>query len=154
MTAIAGIDPGVSGAVAIIQAGRFVAGIDMPTFQDGKRRRVNAAALAAFLSEHRPARVILERVGAMPGQGVASMFSFGHSVGIAEGVATALGLPLVLVTPQAWKRAAGLIGSDKAASLAVAARLFPDAPLSRKKDVALADALLIASYGTREARAA
>lgn len=69
----------------------------------------------------------------MPGQGTASMFSFGHAAGVAEGVVTALGLPLTLVTPQAWKRAAGLIGSDKAAALAVASRLFPAAPLSRKR---------------------
>lgn len=69
-----------------------------------------------------------------PGQGAASMFSFGHAAGLAEGVVTALQIPLVLVTPQSWKRAAGLIGSDKAASLAVAARLFPGAPLARAVD--------------------
>lgn len=167
-----GIDPGVSGCIAVLDsAGRYRAHLHMPAIRDGKRQRVNAAHVVRFLREQltvdgalyaldadprpapcRPVPVILERVGAMPGQGTASMFSFGHSAGVIEGIVTALGLPLTLATPQAWKRTAGLIGTDKGASLVVAARWFPDAPLTRKKDVALADALLIARHGYRALR--
>lgn len=146
MTIIAGIDPGITGAVAIIEDGRYLDGLLMPTITNGKRKRCNAAALAGFLVRHRPALVVLERVGAMPKQGATSMFSFGHSAGVAEGVVIALGLPLILVAPPVWKRRAGLLGSDKDAARSAAARLFPDAPLSMRKYGGLADALLMAYY--------
>ena len=55
----------------------------------GSANRVNAPALAAII---RPSiygeelKAYVELVGSMPGQGVASMFSFGHSAGVIQGV--------------------------------------------------------------------
>lgn len=150
---IIGIDPGASGAcVALDDDGRIVSHIAMPTYKLGKTTHVNAGALAGWLHQHRDAReVVVERVGAMPGQGVSSMFAFGHAAGVVEGVVGALGLPLTLVTPQTWKRTHGLIGQDKDAARARAAQLYP---AERTFDLvgkgqALADAVFIALHGLR-----
>ena len=83
----------------------------------------------------------------MPGQGVSSMFGFGVSYGILQGVIASLGIPSVLVTPQRWKKAAGLMGKPKDYARTLAQRLYPAAELSRKKDIGRADAILIARYG-------
>lgn len=80
----------------------------------------------------------LERVGAMPGQGGASMFRFGRTVGEWRGILTGLGIPTLEPTPREWQ--AGLVrkseADPKARALAVARRLFPGADLSRKKIMA------------------
>lgn len=153
---IIGIDPGCSGAlVALDGDGNHLRHLFMPTVKKGQSTRVNGAAVAAFLRElmeahpAEPMHCYLESVGSMPGQGVASMFSFGHAAGLVEGVVTGAGLPLTLVTPQAWKKAAGLIGQDKDAARSRAIQLYPlvrdlDA---KGKGQALADALLIARHG-------
>ncbi|TAN71907.1 MAG: hypothetical protein EPN20_04200 [Magnetospirillum sp.] len=46
-----------------------------------------------------------EAVGAMPGQGVSSVFAFGKVFGLALGILAANFIPHTLVTPQRWKRA-------------------------------------------------
>jgi crossover junction endodeoxyribonuclease RuvC len=85
----------------------------------------------------------------MPAQGVASSFSFGHAAGVVMGVLGAFNVPVTLVTPQAWKKRAGLIGTDKDAARSQAIRLWPQwKELSLKgKGQALADAALIAKHG-------
>jgi crossover junction endodeoxyribonuclease RuvC len=90
----------------------------------------------------------------MPGQGVTSMFNFGHSCGTVMGVLGAMGLPHTLVTPQAWKKQAGLIGTDKDAARSRAIQLWPKwRELDKKgKGQALADAALIAAYGEQSCR--
>jgi crossover junction endodeoxyribonuclease RuvC len=91
--------------------------------------------------------VYLERVSAMPGQGVVSMFSFGRSYGAVEAAVSVLGYPLTYITPAVWKRSAGLIGGEKDASRGRVLDLYPDAGVTRKKDNGRADAILIARYG-------
>ena len=145
---IIGIDPGISGAIAVLDTdGALMAHSAMPTYQPAKATRVNPAALSAFLAPYTNGHAILEQVGAMPGQGVASMFSFGHSAGVIEGVLAALGISYELVTPQCWKKYYRLNGKPKDAGRALAQRFYPSAPLARKKDTGLADALLLARFG-------
>lgn len=153
---IIGIDPGASGAiVALRDDGDYVTHLPMPTIKVGAKSRVNGAAVAAFLSTLKADRpwerfhCYLEQVGAMPGQGVSSMFTFGHAAGLVEGVVTGLGIPLTLVTPQAWKKTAGLIGSDKDAARSRAIQLFPGLRIldQKAKGQAVADAILIARHG-------
>lgn len=101
---VAGIDPGIAGAIAILdRQGELVAHLEMPILVAGQRTRVNPAGLACFLKEFEGhcLRAWIERAGTRPGQGAVSLFSFGHAAGIAEGVIAALGIPLSLVTPQA-----------------------------------------------------
>jgi crossover junction endodeoxyribonuclease RuvC len=149
---IIGIDPGITGALFFYsEDGKEV--YDMPIMQksSGKGNQINPYELANLLDQiyARESKVYLERVNSMPNQGVASMFSFGKSAGIIEGVLAALKIPVVMVTPNKWKKKAGLTGKDKDAARTLAIQLYPDLSdqLSRKKDIGRADAILIAHFG-------
>jgi crossover junction endodeoxyribonuclease RuvC len=144
-----GIDPGASGALVMLQDDTPIEWMLMPVYKVGSATRVNAAEMATFFTESHAAHVYVEQVGAMPGQGVSSMFNFGHSCGTIMGVLGALNLPHTMVTPQKWKKAAGLIGTDKDAARARAIQLWPywKELGSKGKGQAFADAALIARYG-------
>lgn len=159
---LVGIDPGVTGAIAALDDpgdGRppaLLAVHDMPTVTDPTgRQRVSAAGLAALLRSLAPDSVLVEQVGAAPvagrRQGAQSMFNFGRSLGVIEGVTQTLGLPLRFVHPTAWKTRAGLIRRPKDVARTVALQLYPEAPLHRKADIGRADAILIARYGPHAA---
>lgn len=146
---VVGIDPGLTGAIAILENGRAKLVFDMPIMKDGKTNQVDGLALYnALLPVPDHAQVILEQVHAMPGQGVSSMFTFGGAYHAARVVVQCLGLRLHKVTPSKWKRIAGL-GKDKEAARTMAIELFPEVAmdLQRKKDAGRAEALLIAHYG-------
>ncbi|MBK5075160.1 crossover junction endodeoxyribonuclease RuvC [Budviciaceae bacterium CWB-B4] len=147
---IIGIDPGCSGAIVVLNKnGGFENYLIMPLIKIGSKSRVNGAAVASFLREHLINHAYLEQVGAMPGQGVSSMFTFGHAAGVVEGIIQGLNIPYTLVTPQAWKKSAGLIGTDKDAARSRAIQLYPDLRVLDKKahGQAIADAILIARHG-------
>jgi crossover junction endodeoxyribonuclease RuvC len=96
----------------------------------------------------------VEKVGAMPGQGVTSMFNFGKSAGFIEGVLTALGIPYQLVPPNKWKKEFSLIGQDKQASIVTCRKLFPELDLKRTERCRTdsdgkAEATLLAEYARR-----
>jgi len=95
----------------------------------------------------------LEEVHSMPGQGVASTFSFGKNYGFIKGLLTAVKIPYQEVKPQTWKKEFGL-NSDKKKSVEVAQHLFPNWDLRRsakcrKDDDNIAEALLMAEYARR-----
>lgn len=151
-----GVDPGATGAIAVLADGEVAGFIDMPTMaRRAGGREINAGALAAslrgVLQTHRGAYVcaILEAVSAMPRQGVSSVFRFGESFGVVKGVLASLGIGYVLVPPQMWKRHLRLTGCDKDAARALVIQRFPAAApgMTRKKDVGRADALCLALFG-------
>jgi crossover junction endodeoxyribonuclease RuvC len=146
-----GIDPGLTGAIAKVQ-GSEIEVWDMPTLELRKKRFVNAPMLADLISSIRTPEcaVILERVSARPGQGVTSMFSFGTSCGIIQGIIAALHLPLTLVSPQEWRKQMG-VPRGKDGSRQRVLELRPDlaSRFSRKKDHGRADAVLMALYGEK-----
>ena len=148
---VIGIDPGITGAIAAIDSHGHSEVFDIPVMANGKgkskvKNHVNAAGLAKLLSGYGADIVYLERISSMPGQGVASMFSMGDTFGCIRGVCAAIGLPVEIITPQSWKKHYRL-GSDKEIVRAKAIELYPEAPLSRKKDHNRAEAILIARYG-------
>ncbi|EAA0501769.1 crossover junction endodeoxyribonuclease RuvC [Salmonella enterica] len=150
MAAVLGIDPGCSGSLVLItEQGGYIDHLAMPTIKVGTKSRVNGAAVSAWVRKYGITHAYLEQVGAMPGQGTASMFTFGHAAGVAEGILQGLNIPYTLVTPQAWKKSAGLIGSDKDAARSRAIQLYPElrALDAKAKGQAIADALLIARHG-------
>ncbi len=163
---VLGCDPGQSGAIAVLADGEPAGFIDMPTMpRKAGGFEVNAASLAAQLrgviQQHRGAHVmaVVEQVGSMPGQGLASTFRFGQSDGILRGVLATLGIGYITVSPVKWKGYYGLKGQEKDAARTLAIRRFPSVAgeLARKKDGGRADALLIAlwAHGTEQhARAA
>lgn len=147
---VLGVDPGLSGALAFFDPDTGLLIVrDMPTVEvirNGKKKNeVSPQMLAAIIREHPVERAMIERVGAMPGQGVTSVFSFGRSFGIVEGVLAALKLSTSIVPPQTWQKAVNLRGGKDGAR-ARAAELFPrDAgQFALKKHDGRADAALIA----------
>lgn len=149
---IVGIDPGITGAIAVLDGIARVWDMPVSAKLSGKGQQVSAYGFAELLhgigvSSH--VDVYVEQVGPMPKQGVTSVFSFGRSAGVLEGALAMLRCKVVMVRPQTWKKRAGLLRADKDAARTLAMQTWPAlAPeLSRKKDVGRADALLIALYG-------
>ena len=140
-----GFDPGKEGAMAVI-------GPHLIPSAHAFDRHVYVEKLADLKKQFNLFAVV-EHVGAMPGQGVTSCFSFGESFGWIQGVLDAMQIPYELVRPQKWKKVFSCT-SDKNTSIAVAERLFPEVdlrrtPLCRKPHDGKAEALLIAELARR-----
>lgn len=149
-----GIDCGLNGALALVVDGELVRVVDMPTVtleRNGKtKRQVSVPELVDIIKELDPTEAYCEKVFAMAGQGVTSVFSLGRSLGVVEGVLTALRIKTTLMTPQTWIKGMGVVGG-KDGSRARAMELFPDhlSLFKRVKDDGRSDASLIALWGNR-----
>jgi len=151
---IIGIDPGISGAISILENKKILEVYDTPTMIDGKKnkRQINSAQVTNIIKERlkdgKEVIVVVEHVNAMPGQGVTSMFNFGQSFGVIKGICAALGLPIYFVRPTKWKKHFNLIKTHKDASRTKVIEAYPEisSKLHRKKDSNRADAILIALY--------
>ena len=150
---IIGIDPGLSGGIAILDDLKIFDLFDMPIMSEGKKNKnqLNSAQLVNIIKKHIISGntfVIGEQVSARPGQGVTSMFNFGQTFGSIKGICAALNLPIFYVRPAKWKKHFELINSSKDASRTKVIEMYPSISdrLSRKKDVNKADAILIARY--------
>ena len=151
---IIGIDPGLSGAIAILEDNKIEELFDMPVMPDGKKnkRQLNSALLVKLIKDSiknlEDTVMVVEQVNAMPGQGVTSMINFGQTFGAIKGICAALGLPIFFVRPAKWKKHFELINSSKDASRTKAIEMYPSISeqLSKKKDVNKSDAILIARY--------
>ena len=158
-----GIDPGgTSGAISVVERDPLTgitilhAVADMPVLPklSGKGKEVNAQMLHDIIQTWRRVYktinfVFIERVHAMPGQGVTSMFNFGRSLGCIEGVVAAYRIHTKWPTPQAWKKHFGLLKKPKDAARTYVIDRFPTNLdlFKRKKDGGRADATLIALHG-------
>ena len=151
---IIGIDPGLSGGIAILDDLKIFDVFDMPIMSEGKKNKnqLNSAQLVNIIKRHIPenreAYVIVEQVGAMPGQGVTSMFNFGQTFGAIKGICASLGFPIFFVRPSKWKKHFELINSSKDSSRTKVIEMYPllAGDLSKKKDVNKSDAILIARF--------
>lgn len=155
-----GIDPGLRGAIALYD-GRNVRIWDMPTVQvkrgAKKKNEVAPALVVQALRESDTlanelgceiGRAYVERVSAMPGQGVTSMFSFGRSLGIIEGALAGLAIPYDYLSPGAWKRSMGVRDGKDGSRLRAQELLPAQAQLfARGKDDGRAEAALMAILG-------
>lgn len=135
---VLGVDPGQSGALAVVGDGRLWVEKMPETLQDlwvsiqGWAKDVDVA--------------YLENVHTMPGQGVASSGKFMRQVGNLEAFLTAAGIPFERVTPTTWQKALGCLSKgDKNVTKRRAQELYPTIKVTH----ALADALLLATYGYR-----
>ena len=151
---IIGIDPGLNGAIVIMENNKVLSVFDMPVMSEGKKnkRQLNSAQLVRIIKENTLANddinVVVEQVNAMPGQGVTSMFNFGQTFGAIKGVCAALELPIFFVRPAKWKKHFGLINASKDSSRTKVIEMYPTLSndLAKKKDVNKSDAILIARY--------
>mgnify|MGYP001483677031 FL=1 len=151
---IIGIDPGLSGAIAVLKDNKVLNIFEIPVMSEGKKnkRQLNSAQLVRLLKDNikddEEVSVVVEQVNAMPGQGVTSMFNFGQTFGAIKGICAALGLPIFFVRPSKWKKHFELINSSKDSSRTKAIEMYPllSGELSKKKDVNKSDAILIARF--------
>jgi crossover junction endodeoxyribonuclease RuvC len=156
-----GADPGIDGALALYLPGSsaILQVRDMPALKVDGKRRIDLWSLAQQLSrwaDEFDIQATVERVHAMPGQGVTSMFSFGYSTGSLQQALASARIPFTLVQPATWKAIYGLRGGaeNKAASVTKAVELFPDhkalffGPKGGPKD-GRAEAALLAHYGSK-----
>lgn len=159
---VLGVDPGVSPRVALLT--RKGGGNRVLSIPD-VHHEPDEAVLRAFLVEERPDRAVVERVGAMAGQGLASTAHLMTSWGLIRGILCGLGIPYVLVTPQTWKKALftdaerGVDIEDakarkehqKASAVAYVQRRYPRLQLiqgrARTPDHNLAEAVMLAHWG-------
>lgn len=165
---IVGIDPGISGAVAIIDVAprpyRVRLCCDLPLELIGETREIDVAKLAGWVQEFNPVFGVIERAFAMPSivdkktkkrrdPGSASAFNYGAAYGECRAVLKGLGIPFQRVMPGQWKAGFG-IAKDKDIARALAAELFPhDARLfDLAKSEHRAEAALIALFGAKKFR--
>lgn len=167
-----GIDPGATGALCVMKPDESLIMVyDLPTVKEGTSSIINGQMLSYLIDKYlrndngtkmdpKQALCFLEKVNSAPiqarkngdserRQGSKSMFNFGRNYGKIQGVLECLLVPYLDVSPNAWKKRAGLTGKDKEASRALAIKLYPSfaQDLARKKDCDRAEAILIARYG-------
>ena len=140
-----GIDPGKHGGLCVLDSsGDIVALHTMPqTPTDLKQLLGNISAT------HSPLVCAIERVGGMPGQGGAAMFSFGYNYGQLIQCLTDSNIAHTEVLPAKWQTAMGCRGKSGEGYTAhknrikdMAARKFPNVKIT----LATADAVMIACY--------
>jgi len=154
MSLICGIDPGVSGAVGVIdqETGLHVV-FDIPCLvsvtRKRKRRSIDAEQLFYLMREFKNeiSAVYLEHVQPMPTNGCIASFSLGQSFGIIIGILSSLGIPIYYIRPPVWKKHFDLLKKPKEESLFLAQIFFEHKYLYLKKHHNRAEALLLAQYG-------
>lgn len=151
MRRVAGIDPGKNGGIVILEGLKAIDARTMCWAGD----ELDGGTLAQVLREYEVDLVTMEKVHSMPRDGVKQAFAFGAAFGGVKGVVAAVGIPLQLVTPQAWKKLI-LAGTDhgKDAAISYTLRMYPAVnlfltPRHRKAHDGMADAACIAEYGVR-----
>jgi crossover junction endodeoxyribonuclease RuvC len=152
-----GIDPGVTGGVAVLdaQTGELIQGIRTPILPVPGKKEYDIGGMRVALAHNgwSVRLTTIEKVGAMPSDGRVGAFSFGCGYGIWLGLMNALAVPYIEVTPQRWqsKMLAGLPRGpkSKASAIRAAKSLFPNIPVRVKADNGIADAALLAEYGRR-----
>jgi hypothetical protein len=152
---IVGIDPGLSGALALLEVTdgdtTLVSVIDMPIVGSGAKQSVDVIALQEWLLRHGPRHAFLERAQAMPKQGASSGFKYGRVTGAIEAVLAVSAIAITMVEPSKWKRHFHLQGADKEGARGLVIRLYPGGHhfFARKKDHGRSEAVLIGLYGVQ-----
>ena len=147
-----GVDPGKNGGIAVICFGRV---IGVTTMILSEKKTLDLTSIAEWIISVTSGTIpvaCIEKVGAMPGQGVTSMFSFGFSTGAIHGIFAALGIPRHVVSPQTWKKIVlANTPKDKEAAIDFCRRVYPYISLlptknCKKSHSGMADAICIARY--------
>lgn len=145
-----GVDPGQKGGLsAINDKNQVVFAVEL-----SRSNLVNYLGSVKKYANGDGVIACVEKVGAMPGQGVTSMFNFGKDAGFIEGVLESFGIPYQLVPPATWKKEFSLIHKDKKDSIQVCKQLFPGINLlpterCKKESDGIAESALIALYARR-----
>lgn len=155
MKTVIGIDPGKSGALAAMTQDGHVAILVMPIAGKDIDAVMISDWIKSFLlsKKYSPIFVCIEKVHAMPTQGVTSMFTFGFGVGLIHGILATLGVPFYVIDPKQWQQhVLSFTTKDKNAAIDYVKRAYPDIAItatarSKKPHSGIADAICIAQYG-------
>lgn len=116
MNVVIGIDPGAHGAIAVLdESGDLLEVQDMPSTPEANgRTSISAPLLAGILARTHARAAFCELVEpAPPMQGQPPSPSAAHAVS-SRAARARFGLPIVFLTPSAWKRLAEILpGADK-----------------------------------------
>lgn len=141
--AYVGVDPGKTGAISIIFNGT-VNVFSMP------KTEKSITAIFEEASKYKNIKAIIEKVHAMPGQGVTSCFTFGSIYGFLRASMHCFNISFDEVTPKAWMKKIGLFyekglnkRQKKLCGLDFAKVIYPNVHNLNAKT---ADSLLIAHY--------
>lgn len=142
------VDPGKSGAVAVVGFGEIHVKRDFKSYRD------ISAAVGSLLGSFKVDHIVVELVGARPGQGVCSVWSFGEATGVALGslFTSCPGRSIERVHPLAWqnfwRKRLGILRPRPFDSCAIVVSGLPEhrGLLKRVKDHNSADAILIALH--------
>lgn len=142
-----GIDPGAKGSICVIDENNKIMYLNTMSEKN--------LIMCFSVFKEKDIIVCVEKVGAMPGQGVTSMFNFGKGAGFIEGVLSAYAIPYQLIPPQTWKKEFSLIHKEKSDSIRVCKQLFPDinlfpTPRCTKESDGMAESILLACYAKRK----
>jgi hypothetical protein len=158
MSLTVGIDPGLSGGIAVLSEDITTA-VPMPVMPSpkGKGRVLDITSIIKILEAYKAGVVFIERQQAMTGQGISSTGTTMQNYGILIGILAGLRVPYEIVGARKWQRELLTVptkGDPKAAARAAAEALFPGVDLrrstrARKPHEGMVDAILIAEYGRR-----
>lgn len=154
-----GIDPGYSGAIAVLEFDRPTKQItslrmhDMPVYyKENNRKTIDIAGLKVILMEQGNVdHIMIEQVASRPGDGPVGAFSFGTGYGILLGLCAGMNLPHTTVLPTVWKKDLS-VPANKDEARARASQLLPlySSFWLLKKHDGRAEAALIALHGIRK----
>lgn len=160
---VIGIDPGLTGACAVLDHNGWRAVFDLPTMAIPDvgpkalvKRKVDGRALRRHLlatcAVDEPVLAVVEAVGVMGGKNnsIQTQGSLLRTLGAIESTLECLNLIVAYAPPKAWKGFYGL-AADKNAARATALALYPDAPVKLVKHHNRAEAILIAHWHMRHA---
>jgi crossover junction endodeoxyribonuclease RuvC len=149
-----GIDPGKKGAITLIDEHGGLQFFPWPKDDDLREIR---DILIKWKREYIIKGCLLEKVHAMPGQGVTSMFSFGTNFGCWIMALAFADIPYELITPQKWQKAVTYPkdgATPNARALTAVRRLFPKEtfilPRCRVPHDGLVDAALMSVVAKRK----
>lgn len=160
MNSIIGIDPGLSGAIALFD-GNDLYVFDMPVLEycvsgGKKRKELNIGKLAGYIRQGSTAKAYMEAINGRSSQGGFTEFRFGEAYGMSKAALVLTGTSYELISPQKWKNYFGLkktkgmtTAQFKTLSRELAMEKFPARAdrFKRVKDDGAAEAALIALYG-------
>ena len=156
---ILGIDPGKDGAAVLLRDGSHVHAVLSSELLCGQSWEASHSEVTRWFRLLHTTwgldLVVLERLGGRPGEGATSARTMGIGWGLWLGAASALGVPVIVPTPQRWQREilADLPGDTKARSVAWCRAHLPGLDLTpgrrRVPHDGLADAACLAMYGRR-----
>ena len=101
--AFVGIDPGAKGGIAIIDVNENVLFYQAIPYVGDELDAKSVATILNHFKKRYNLFAAFEKVGAMPGQGVCAMFTFGKTTGQLLATLKIMAIPYTEPTPTGWK---------------------------------------------------